>query len=366
MLNYLSRRLPDFPWDTLADVTALARSHPGGMVDLSVGTPVDDTPAFIRAALEGASNAPGYPTVWGSDALHEAVIGYLRRRWGAPELNRRHITTAIGTKEVVGWLPTLLGLGPSDLVVFPSLAYPTYEVGAIMVGAKTQRADAPEQVTGKPALIWINSPANPHGAVLGIDEMRAWVAFARETGAILASDECYGEFGWDAEPVSVLDTRVNDGDLTGLLNVFSASKRSNLAGYRAGFLAGDPVLVQELVALRKHLGMMVSAPVQAALAVALGDQTHVDAQRALYQRRRAVMAEALTGVGFRVEASQGGLYLWATRDEHGRQSVAWLAERGILTAPGDFYGPAGANFIRVAMTETDERIDAGAARLAQK
>jgi len=366
MLNYLSRRLPDFPWDTLADVTALAQAHPDGIVDLSVGTPVDDTPAFIQQALAGASNAPGYPTVWGSDTLHEAVIGYLQRRWGAPGLTPKNVATAVGTKEIVGWLPTLLGLGADDLVVIPELAYPTYEVGAVMAGTRLQRCDHPAAVAGKPALIWINSPANPHGHITGVAGLRDWVMFARETGAVLASDECYGEFGWDAEPVSVLDTRVNDGDLTGLLAVFSLSKRSNMAGYRAGFVAGDETLVQELVAVRKHLGMIVSAPVQAAMVAALGDQTHVDAQRDRYARRRRLMGDALAWAGFRIEASQGGLYLWATRDEHGRQSVAWLAERGILTAPGDFYGPAGTNFIRVAMTATDERIDAAAARLGKR
>jgi len=363
MLKQVSRRLPDFPWDTLAGVTAMANSHPGGIVDLSVGTPVDATPQFIQDALASASNAPGYPTVWGSEELHEAIIAYVRARWGAPELMRQHVAAAVGTKEVVGLLPTLLGLGRDDLVVIPSLAYPTYEVGAVMAGVPFARCDTPAQVRGKPALVWINSPANPHGAILGVDELRAWVGFARETGAVLASDECYGEFGWDAEPVSVLDARVNDGDLTSLLAVFSLSKRSNLAGYRAGFIAGDPALVQELVAVRKHLGLMVSAPVQAAMAAALGDQAHVEAQRARYARRRDVMRAALTGAGFRVEASQGGLYLWATRDESGRDSVAWLAQRGILTAPGDFYGPAGADFIRVAMTATDERIDAAASRL---
>ena len=364
MSGYLSRRLPDFPWDTLADVTAKARAHPGGIVDLSVGTPVDDTPGFIQQALADASNAPGYPTVWGSDALHQAVIGYLATRWGAPALTPRHVATAVGTKEVVAWLPTLLGLGADDLVVIPSLAYPTYEVGAVMAGAQFVRADTPGDVAGKPALIWINSPANPHGATLGVDELRAWVGFARQTGAVLASDECYGEFGWTAEPVSVLDARVNDGDLTGLLGVFALSKRSNMAGYRAGFIAGDAALVQELVAVRKHLGLMVSAPVQVAMAAALGDQTHVEVQRGRYARRRTLMGDALTGAGFRLEASQGGLYLWATRDEDGRDSVAWLAQRGILVAPGDFYGPDGQNFIRVAMTATDERIAAAVARLA--
>jgi len=363
MLNYLSRRLPDFPWDTLADVTALARRHPDGIVDLSVGTPVDDTPKLVQQTLADASNAPGYPTVWGSDALRAAVIGYLQRRWGAPTLDAASVATAVGTKEIVGWLPTLLGLGADDLVVIPELAYPTYEVGVVMAGARLQRCDHPSAVDGKPALIWINSPANPHGHITGAAGLRDWVEFARQTGAVLASDECYGEFGWTAEPVSVLDAAVNGGDLTGLLAVFSLSKRSNMAGYRAGFIAGDADVVQELVAVRKHLGLMVSAPVQAAMVAALGDQTHVDEQRQRYARRRALMGEALSGAGFRVEASQGGLYLWATRDEPGRTSVAWLAERGILVAPGDFYGPAGQNFIRVAMTATDERIAAAVARL---
>jgi len=363
--NRVSRTLPDFPWDTLADVTAMARAHSDGIVDLSVGTPVDDTPDVAQQALAANSNASGYPTVWGTSALHQATIAYLQARWGAPEMTERHVATAVGTKEVVGWLPTLLGLGADDLVVIPELAYPTYEVGIVVSGARLQRCDTPDAVQGKPALIWINSPANPHGHIMGVDELRAWVDFARQTGAVLASDECYGEFGWDAEPVSVLDARVNGGRLDNLVGVFSASKRSNMAGYRAGFVAGDADLVQELVAVRKHLGLIVSKPVQAALAAVLGDQAHVEVQRERYARRRQAMRAALEGVGFRVDGSQGGLYLWATRDEPGRQSVAWLAERGILVAPGDFYGPTGAKHIRVAMTATDERIAAGVDRLTR-
>ena len=360
----VSRTLPDFPWDTLEDVRQMARSHPDGIVDLSVGTPVDPTPPLAQAALAGAADAPGYPTVWGTTALHEAVIAYLQGRWGALELTERHVATAIGTKEIVAWLPTLLGLGPGDLVVIPELAYPTYEVGAIMAGAKLLRCDDPAAVPGKPALIWINSPANPHGVIASPELLGNWIELARQTGAVLAADECYGEFGWDAEPRSVLDAVINGGRLDNLLGVFSASKRSNLAGYRAGFLAGDADLVQELVAVRKHLGLMVSTPVQAGLAAVLGDQTHVTKQRARYARRRQAMRAALEGAGFRIEGSQGGLYLWATRDEPGRASVAWLGERGILTAPGDFYGPTGNNFIRVAMTATDERIAAAVQRLA--
>ncbi|MCL2782834.1 MAG: succinyldiaminopimelate transaminase, partial [Propionibacteriaceae bacterium] len=259
----VSTVLPDFPWDTLADATATARAHPDGIVDLSVGTPVDATPLIVRRALTQASDAPGYPSVWGAHDLHRAIIDYLRRRWGAGHITDRNVATAVGTKEVVGWLPSLLGLGADDLVVIPELAYPTYEVGAVMAGAKVQRCDHPAAVDGRPSLIWINSPANPHGAIIAPDVLRAWVDLARQTGAVLASDECYGEFGWDDNPRSVLDADINGGDFANLLAVFSASKRSNMAGYRAGFIAGDDDIVQELVAVRKHLGMMVSTPVQA-------------------------------------------------------------------------------------------------------
>lgn len=360
----LSTQLPDFPWDTLAGDRELAASHPGGLVDLSVGTPVDATPRFIQQALAAAADAPGYPTVWGTSALHQAIIDYLQRRWSAQDLTPREVLPVIGTKELVGWLPTLLGLGPQDLVVIPTTAYPTYEVGAIMAGTQIQRCDRPQQVVGHPQLIWINSPANPHGAVLSRGQLLDWMDFARGTGALLASDECYGEFAWDADSASILDEHLCGADHTGLLAVHSLSKRSNLAGYRAGFLAGDAEVVGELLALRKHLGMMVPTPVQAAMVAALGDQRHVEEQRQRYLTRRQRMRAVLTGRGFRIDHSEGSLYLWATRDEPCRDTVHWLAQRGILVAPGDFYGPAGARHVRIALTATDERIGAAVDRIS--
>lgn len=359
----LSQTLPAFPWDTLAGARALAGSHEGGIVDLSVGTPVDPTPGVVREALEAASQAPGYPAVWGTSALREAIISYLRGRWGSVELGEHNVTTAIGTKELVGWLPTLLALGLGDSVVLPRIAYPTYEVGALMARARTQRCDDPDEVSGAPRLIWINSPANPHGAIAPLELLRRWVRFAQGHGAVLAADECYAEFAYDAPTRTILDPAVNDGDITGLLAVQSLSKRSNMAGYRAGFVAGDASIVDELTAVRKHLGMIVPAPVQAAMVAALGDQRHVDEQRARYAARRARMRAALERAGFRIDHSEGSLYLWATQDGPGRESIDWLAGRGILAAPGDFYGPHATDHVRISMTATDERIAAAVDRL---
>ncbi|SHI90954.1 succinyldiaminopimelate aminotransferase apoenzyme [Tessaracoccus bendigoensis DSM 12906] len=359
----LSSRLPDFPWDTLSEAKATAAAHPDGIVDLSVGTPVDPTPRLAVEALAAAGDAHGYPTVWGTAQLRGAIIGYLEDRWSSVELTDESVLPVVGTKELVAWLPTLLGLGHGDTVVFPECAYPTYEVGAVTAGAKPCACDDPAAMPGDASLIWINSPANPSGRILSLDELRAFVAAARSRGAVLASDECYGEFAWDAEPYSVLDPRVNDGDLTGLLALHSLSKRSNAAGYRAGFVAGDPSLVQELVAVRKHLGMMVPAPVQAAMVAMLGDQHHVEQQRDRYLARRAVLRHALESAGFRIDDSEGSLYLWATRDEPCRETISWLARRGILAAPGDFYGPVAGRHVRLALTATDERIASAAARL---
>ena len=361
----VSASLPVFPWDTLADVTALARSHPDGIVDLSVGTPVDPVAPLIREALAAASSAPGYPTTAGTPALRASAAAALSRRYGVTELADDAVLPVIGTKELIAWLPTLLGLGSGDLIVVPELAYPTYEVGAQLAGAQVVRADSLMQLGPRsPALVYVNSPSNPTGKVLGVEHLRKMVGWARERGALIASDECYLGLGWDAEPVSVLHPSVCDGDHTGLLAVHSLSKTSSLAGYRAGFVAGDPAVVAELLAVRKHAGMMVPTPVQAAMVAALDDDAHEREQRERYARRRAMLLPALQSAGLTVDNSEAGLYIWGTRGEPCRDTVAWLAQSGILVAPGEFYGPRGSQHVRVALTATDERISAAVQRLS--
>jgi succinyldiaminopimelate transaminase len=360
----VSASLPVFPWDTLADVTALARAHPDGIVDLSVGTPVDPVAPLIREALAAASASPGYPTTAGTPALRESAVEALHRRYRITGLAEDAVLPVIGTKELIAWLPTLLGLGPDDLIVVPELAYPTYEVGAQLAGAQVVRADSLTQLGPQsPALVYLNSPSNPTGRVLGVEHLRKVVGWARERGVLVASDECYLGLGWDAAPLSILHPSVCDGDHTGLLAVHSLSKSSSLAGYRAGFVAGDPAVVAELLAVRKHAGMMVPTPVQAAMVAALGDDAHEREQRERYERRRAALLPALRSAGLTVEHSEAGLYIWATRGEPCRNTVAWLAERGILVAPGEFYGPRGSHHVRIALTATDERVAAAAQRL---
>jgi succinyldiaminopimelate transaminase len=357
-----------FPWDTLADAKAHAGDHPDGIVDLSVGTPVDPVAPLIQEALAAASSASGYPATAGTARLRESAVAALARRYGITGLSEAAVLPVIGTKELIAWLPTLLGLGAADVVVVPELAYPTYDVGARLAGAQVLRADSLTQLGPQaPALVYLNSPSNPTGRVLGLDHLRKVVGWARDParrkGVLVASDECYLGLGWDSQPLSVLHPSVCDGDHTGLLAVHSLSKSSSLAGYRAGFVAGDPDLVAELLAVRKHAGMMVPTPVQAAMVAALEDDAHEKLQRERYARRREVLLPALRSSGFAVDHSEAGLYLWAGRGEGCRETVAWFAERGILVAPGEFYGPGGAQHVRVALTATDERIDAAVRRL---
>lgn len=361
----MTRALPAFPWDSLAEAGARARAHPDGLVDLSIGTPVDPVPELIQDALAAAAAAPGYPTTHGTPELRNAVVDALARRHGVTGLPADAVLPTIGSKELVAWLPTLLGLGADDLVVIPSLAYPTYEVGVNLAGARLQRADGTVALgPARPALLWVNSPSNPTGQVLPAEHLRKVVDWARERGTLVVSDECYLTLGYDAEPVSVLHPSVRGDSFDGVLAVHSLSKSSSLAGYRAGFVAGDPALVARLLATRKQAGMIVPRPVQAAMTAALSDDTHVAAQRDRFAARRSVLRAALTSAGFRIDHSAAGLYLWATRDEPAWDTVSWFAERGILVAPGTFYGPTGARHVRVALTATDERVAAAAARLA--
>jgi succinyldiaminopimelate transaminase len=360
--------LADYPWDAVAPYAERARRHPDGIVDLSIGSPVDPTPAVIAAALAEATDAHSYPQTAGTPALREAIADWYQRRRGVPGLEAANVLPTVGSKELVALLPLLLNLGPGDAVVHPRAAYPTYEVGARLVGAEAVASDDPTEWPVHTKLVWINSPGNPDGRVLSVDELQDAVTRAREIGAVLASDECYAELGWDApwdtERVpSVLDPGVVGDDLSGVLSVYSLSKQSNLAGYRAAFLAGDPAIVARLLTGRKHLGLMPPAPVQRAMAVALGDDAHVAAQRALYARRRALLRPAVEAAGFTIDHSEGGLYLWATEGRDAWESVERLAELGILVGPGHFYGEHFPHHVRFSLTATDERIAAAAERL---
>ncbi len=367
----VSQRLPDFPWDQLTAYAETARAHPDGIVDLSVGTPVDPTPDVVRRALESASDSPGYPQTVGQLETRQAAVDWLSRRHGVSGLDVDGVLPVIGTKELIATLPTALGLGAADLVVIPELAYPTYAVGAALAGARTVATDALTSLgPERPALLWLNSPSNPTGRVLPVAHLRKAVDWCRERGTLLVSDECYLECAWDArpeaQPVSVLHPDVCGGSHEGLLAVHSLSKRSNLAGYRCGFAAGDPAVVAELLAVRKNLGLIQPGPQQVAMAAALADDTHVAEQHARYAARRTTLRGALEAAGFRIDHSEGSLYLWATRDQDCWDTVAGLAGQGILVAPGSFYGRAGARHVRVAFTATDERVAAAANRLADR
>lgn len=370
--------LPEYPWQLLAPYKATAAQHPAGVVDLSIGAPVDPTPQVIQDALRSAANWPGYPGSSGTDALREAIASWYQRRRDVAGLDSEHIAATVGSKEFIAWLPVLLGLGPDDVIVYPTVAYPTYDIGAKIVGATSVTADSLEDLDeytrSRVKLVWTNSPANPTGIVQDAPTMRRIVDDARRLGAVIASDECYAELGWDAwedTPIpSILHDSVSGGDLTGLLSVYSLSKQSNMAGYRAAFVAGDASLIAALINLRSHTGMVVPGPIQQAMIAALNDDQHVTDQKARYRSRRHQLLAALKDAGLAVEHSEAGLYLWvrdpavtAPTADDSWALVDRFAQAGMLVGPGVFYSAAGNGYIRISLTATDEDIHQAVARL---
>ena len=355
----MRQKLPDFPWDALAPYGVIARAHPDGAIDLSVGTPVDATPTLIQRALHDGANAPGYPLTAGTIELRTAIENWARRELGAS--GEIGVLPLIGSKEFVAWLPTFI---EAKSVIYPKIAYPTYLVGALLAKAEPIAADIDSTTWPKADMAWVNSPSNPTGRVHSESELRAAIDWAHNHQSLVVSDECYIEFGDSASPTSIL--KYTNGDNRNILAVHSLSKRSSMAGYRAAFAIGDPVLIAQILEVRKHAGMIVPLPVQGAMIAALSDSEHVAEQRNRYNSRRSVLRPALEAAGFAIEDSVAGLYLWATRHESAWESVAWLAELGILATPGTFYGEAGAEHIRVAMTATDEQIAKAAQRLLEK
>ncbi len=337
------------------------------VVDLSVGAPVDPTPEVVRRALVEHADSPGYPLTIGVPGLREAHVGWLARVHGVTGLDPAQTLPTVGSKELIGTLP-LLALDPTrpGPVAIPALAYPTYAVGARLAGREVVAYDDIDDLRAlpvAPALVWVNSPANPTGRVVAPADLAALVSWSREHGTLLVSDECYLDLGWEVEAATVLHPDLNGGSTDGLLAVHSLSKRSNLAGYRCGFVAGDAALVGVLTAKRRDLGLILPGPQQAAAIAALGDEVHVAEQRARYGARRDVLRAALTSAGFRVDHSEAGLYLWATRDEPSHETTGWLADRGVVSVDGLSYGPTGDRHVRLAITATDDDVALAAERI---
>ncbi|WP_304466266.1 succinyldiaminopimelate transaminase [Cryobacterium sp. N21] len=360
--------LPDYPWDQMVPFATQARQHQGGIVDLSIGSPVDATPDVVQQALRTSSDAHAYPQTVGTPALQQAIIAWYARRRGVTGLQPKNVLPTIGSKELVALMPFMLGLGEGDTIVHPRAAYPTYAIGAAIAGATALASDDPAEWPESTQLIWLNSPGNPDGRVLSVEDLRAAVARARELDAVIVSDECYAELGWDApwdsEPIpSILDPRVIEGDRRNIVAIYSLSKQSNMAGYRAAFAAGCGGVLGRLLTVRKHAGLMLPAPLQAAMIAALGDDEHVAVQKERYRARRAVLRPALEKAGFRIDRSEAGLYLWATEGRPAWESIERLAALGILAGPGPFYGDVYPEHVRFSLTATDERIAAAASRL---
>ncbi len=361
---------PPYPYDRLEPLKAVAEAVPGGAVDLSVGTPCDPPPASVVAALSDARAARSYPPSIGTPAYREAALGWLERRLGVT-IEPGGLAACIGTKELVAGIPHWLRLRDPgrDTVLYPEVSYPTYAMGATLAGCRAvpvpvgddwcPRLDAiGEDDAARAVCLWMTTPGNPAG---GLDDLAAAAGWGRARGVPVLSDECYVEFTWQGPPRSILQHGAD-----GVLAVHSLSKRSNLAGARIGFYAGDPDLVGYLSEVRKHAGFMPSGPEQAAGTVAWADQDHVEDQRARYQERLGVLAGALRSSGLAVDDPGGAFYLWVGAPDGDAWGLARrLAEQaGALVSPGEFYGEAASGRVRLAAVQPMERIALLADRLA--
>lgn len=363
---------PPLVWETLGDIQDLAAAFPGGAIDLTIGTPVDAPPAFVAEILATSDQVRGYPPSIGTLALREAAARWLDRRFGVA-VPASAVAATVGSKELVAGLPHWLRLrkgadDPRDTVLHPGIAYPSYAMGATLAGCRA--VAVPPTATGaldlaaidpadaeRALCIWSNSPGNPTGA---LDDLAAVAAWGRERGIPVLSDECYAELTWDGPPRTVLQE-----GLDGVLAAHSLSKRSNLAGLRFGFFAGDPELVDYLGSVRKHAGFMVPGPVQEVAIAALDDDAHADAQRETYRHRLETVVAALADAGLPTPFPGGAFYLWVPAPDGDGTALArtLAADAGVLATPGATYGPHGAGFVRLALVVTDDRVAELADRL---
>ncbi|KFI49109.1 succinyldiaminopimelate transaminase [Bifidobacterium biavatii] len=379
-----------YDWSRIAGYKRTAKAAFGGMIDLSVGSPVDPVPDSVRAALAESSNDPnayGYPATIGTADLRAAIADWFHdcRNVDLAAIGAAVVPT-VGSKEAVALMASLLHFGEGDVIVQPAVSYPTYEIGTQLAGARTLKVadvadvDSWRNVPGVRA-IWVNSPCNPTGDMLTAAQMVAIVAAAREIGAVVLSDECYALMTWGS---AAADSDVTGGTVTaglapapcalaadvcggtadGVLVLYSLSKQSNMAGYRTAFIAGDAALVTPMIEYRKQIGQIIPGPVQAAMAAGLRDHAAVRTQHDRYRDRLGTLVSALRAYGYATNMPDGALYVWVrTKSGDCWQDMATLAEIGIIASPGEFYGAP--EYLRFSATASDQAIADAAERLAR-
>jgi len=359
---------PAYPYERLDGLKRIAEAFDGGPIDCSIGTPIDPPPEFVIEELARALGARGYPPSAGTPAYREAAAAWLRRRFDV-EADANDVVACVGTKEFVASLAGFLHLRlpERDTVLYPEVSYPTYAMGATLAGLRAVAVpmakgqldlDAISDDDAARALVlWSNSPSNPTGALDDLERVAAW---GRRNNVLAASDECYAEFTWSSRPRTILEYGTE-----GVLALHSISKRSNLAGMRAGFYTGDAGVVSYLRSVRQHAGFMVPGPVQDAVALAYGDDQHVEVQRQRYRGRLERLSVALSHLGIDAPIPEGSFYLWCSKAGLDGWGIATLlAERsGLVASPGELYGAAGRDFVRIAVVQPDERIELVASRL---
>lgn len=359
--------LPDFPWDKLNPYREIISDKGLSLINLSVGSPVDPVDSLIQDALLLDSEKSAYPTAKGKITLDQTLVTALRRRFKAgANLAVDNVLPTIGSKEAIALLPLMLDL-VRPKVVIPHLSYPTYTVAATLVGGQVIPQDFTKNLPDQFDLVFINSPNNPTGEVLELETLQTILGQVRKQGAILVSDECYLSLDWTGKGISMLNPQVNGGSLANIIVTNSLSKVSNLASYRAAFLAGDNELISKITNFRRHTGLLVPTVIQTAMQVALEDDSSVNKQKAVYRERRKLLIAALSKAGFSFRNSEAGLYIWVTSSngESDWDLVKIFAEQGILVAPGSFYGSAGKNSVRISITATDDDIKTASERISK-
>ncbi|MDR0950937.1 MAG: succinyldiaminopimelate transaminase [Candidatus Ancillula sp.] len=367
-----------FPWDLLDKYKDIAKKYSektgDKIVDLSVGTPVDSVPMVIQQSLFSAGDSHAYPKTIGTLDLRNAIADWINSNCGTCNFDKENIVPTVGSKEAVAFLPAMLGLTSKDIMVRPKYAYPTYDIGTQVVDCAILATDdiSDWENNKNVKLVWINSPNNPTGEVKSAHYLQEVIKAARKIGAVVASDECYAMFVYDDNYKfnSILDPKINGGSLENVLQLYSLSKQMNMAGYRTAWIAGDKTIITKMRQIRKHVGLIMPDPIQAAMVEALKDEENgkknTKRQQEIYSARHKHLMRAFVDTGYTVEKSQGALYLWVkVKAKDCWEELERLANIGIIAAPGVFYDESATQYLRVGLTAPDKLIDQACERILE-